>query len=238
VPELAVAMGESCEDVVDSLDAALGYAMAWIDLPESASQGVAGPGQDGARVAASSRDAFAVVFALLENRAKQVLLMRFLRQMSHVQIAAELGVRLEEVSRLLDQSLDRLGGVRDDPLDAPADTPHSAPADGSHEWTLSCRCPSARMLTQNASAARISGQLVVPLDALNDARGRGERERAERLAGEPDRPTGPSRPSAVTVVTPVQKWPSTKRKAVGSAASYGSDISPCAFPVRPATARW
>jgi RNA polymerase sigma-B factor len=135
VPELAVAMGESCEDVVDSLDAALGYAMAWIDLPDSASQGVTGPGQDAAPVAASSRDAFAVVFALLENRAKQVLLMRFLRQMSHVQIAAELGVHPDEVSRLLDQSLGRLGAVRDDRLDAPADAPHSAPVDGSDEIT-------------------------------------------------------------------------------------------------------
>jgi RNA polymerase sigma-B factor len=128
VPELAAAMGESCEDVVESLDAALGYAMAWIDLPESAAQGVPGPGRDGAHADAPGRDAFAVVFALLENRAKQVLLMRFLRRLSPAQIAAELGASPEEVSRLLDQSLGRLGAVRGDPLDAPADGSHEATA--------------------------------------------------------------------------------------------------------------
>jgi RNA polymerase sigma-B factor len=128
VPELAVAMGESCEDVVESLDAALGYAMALIDLPESASPDITGPGQDDARGDATSRETFAVVFALLEDRAKQVLLMRFLRQMSPAQIAAELDVQPEQVSRLLDQSLGRLGAVRDNPPGAPADTPHEITA--------------------------------------------------------------------------------------------------------------
>jgi RNA polymerase sigma-B factor len=137
VLELAVAMGESCEDVVESLDAALGCAMAWIDPPETASQSVTGPGQGGARVDASSREAFAVVFAQLGARPKQVLLMRFLRKMSQTQIAAELAVQPEQVSRLLDQSLSRLGAVRGDLPGAPADTPHSAPApaDGPHEIT-------------------------------------------------------------------------------------------------------
>jgi len=137
VPELAVAMGESCEDVVESLDAALGYAMAWIDLPESASQDVIGPGQGSARVDASSREAFAAVFTLLEDRAKQVLLMRFLRKMTPAQIAAELGVYPEQVSRLLDQSLSRLGAAQGNPLGALPDTPHSAPVpvDGPHEIT-------------------------------------------------------------------------------------------------------
>jgi RNA polymerase sigma-B factor len=136
VPELAMATGESCEDVVASLDAAMGCATAWIDLPESASQSVTEPGQGGTHTAASSREAFAVVFALLEDRTKQVLLMRFLRQMSPAQIATELDVHPEQVSRLLEQSLTRLGVARGNPLDALADTPRSAPApDGSHEIT-------------------------------------------------------------------------------------------------------
>lgn len=135
VPELTVAMGESCEGVVASLDAALGCATTWIDLPASASQGITGSGQGGAPVGASSREAFAAGFALLEYRAKRVLLMRFLRKMSQAQIAAELGTSPEQVSRLLDQCLGQLGAVQGDPL-ALAETLHSAPADGSREITV------------------------------------------------------------------------------------------------------
>jgi hypothetical protein len=62
--------------------------------------------------------------------------MRFLRTMSPAQIAAELGVSPEQVSRLLEQSLGRLGALRGDLLGALADTPHNAPAaDVSHEIT-------------------------------------------------------------------------------------------------------
>lgn len=127
IPELAVAMGESCEDVAESLDAALGLTAARNDLPEAASQGVTGPRERGAPVTQPSREAFAVMFARLEYRAKQVLLMRFLRKMSPAQIAAELGVRLEEVSRLLDQNLGRLGAARGDPLGDLTDRQHAAP---------------------------------------------------------------------------------------------------------------
>ena len=137
VQELAVAMGENCEDVVESLEAALGSAIAWIDVPETSTQGFTGSGGRGVRVQASPREAFAVVFARLENRAKQVLLMRFLRKMSQAQISAELGANPEQIARIQEQSLGRLGALWDNPLGDLADTPHSDPdrADGSHEIT-------------------------------------------------------------------------------------------------------
>ena len=141
IPELAVAMGGSREDVVESLDAVLGWAMAGSDLPEPASQGGIGSGERGAHGTQPSREAFAVVFARLEYRAKQVLLMRFLRKMGPPQIAAELGVRLEQVSRLLDQNLGRLGAAQGNPFGDLTDLQlrHGAPApaltDGSPETT-------------------------------------------------------------------------------------------------------
>ena len=137
VPELAAAMGESCEDVVESLDAALGSAMAWIDLPEPAPGNATGSSRLGARRTKPSPEAITIVFALLENRAKRILLMQFLRKMSQAQIAAELGVHPEQVARLQDQSLDRLNAARVNPFSALTDTPQneSALADRSHETT-------------------------------------------------------------------------------------------------------
>lgn len=132
VPELAVAIGERCEQIVESLDAMPGDTAPWFELPEpDGAPASCRCGESG--TAAPNRAALAVVFALLESRAKRVLLMRFLRGMSHAQIAAELDVSPEQVSRLQDQSLSRLNAARINPLSDPADASDTAPAGGSNE---------------------------------------------------------------------------------------------------------
>jgi RNA polymerase sigma-B factor len=128
VPELAAAMGECCEQIVESLDAWLGYAAPWIDLPELPQSFSEFDRYADRLRAAPHREALTALFASLENRAKRTLLMWFLRGWSQTQIAAEIGVSREQVSRLHAQSLSLLGAARANPLGTLADEPHDAPA--------------------------------------------------------------------------------------------------------------
>jgi RNA polymerase sigma-B factor len=123
VPELAEATGERCEQIVESLDAALGHAAPWIDLPEPPHSAPESDRCCARPQTASSRAALSVVFMTLEHRAKRALLMQFLRRMTQAQIAAELGVPQEQVSRLQTRSLDQLGVARANPFSALADEP-------------------------------------------------------------------------------------------------------------------
>jgi RNA polymerase sigma-B factor len=129
VPELAEATGECCEQIVESLDAALGHSAPWIDLltPAPLSAAESDHGSVGLQTA-SSRAALAVVFTALENRAKRVLLMWFLRGMSQAQIATDLGVPQEQISRMQARSLSQLGLARANLFSASADEPDTAPA--------------------------------------------------------------------------------------------------------------
>jgi RNA polymerase sigma-B factor len=118
VPELAEAAGECCEQVVESLDAALGQTAPWIELPKPPHSAPESDRCDAGLQTASSRAALTASFTALENRAKRALLMRFLRRMSQAQIATELGVPQEQVSRLQARSLDQLGIACTNPFSA------------------------------------------------------------------------------------------------------------------------
>jgi RNA polymerase sigma-B factor len=129
VPELAEATGESCEQIVESLDAALGHTKPWTDLPEPTPHDATESDHTSARLrTASGRAALTVAFTALEHRAKRTLLMRFLRKMSQEQIATELGVPQEQVSRLQARSMNQLGMTRTNPFSALAHEPDTPPA--------------------------------------------------------------------------------------------------------------
>jgi len=128
VPELAEATGQCCEQIVESLDAALGHTAPWIDLPEPPHSAPVSDHYSDRLQTPSGRSALTAVFPALENRAKRALLMRFLRGMSQAQIAAELGVPREQVSRLQARSLNQLGAARANPYSALADVSDTTPA--------------------------------------------------------------------------------------------------------------
>jgi len=128
VPELAEVTGECCEQIVESLDAALGHTAPWIELPEPPHSARESDRCDASLQTAPSRAALTASFMALENRAKRALLMRFLRGMSQAQIATELGVPQEQVSRLQARSLDQLGIASTHPFCALADEPDATPA--------------------------------------------------------------------------------------------------------------
>jgi RNA polymerase sigma-B factor len=137
VSELAAATGRTGEGIVELLDAALGPAATWVDLPEPAAETVDDRhGQY--RMGPMDRERFTAVFALLEDRAKCVLLMRFLRTMSQEQIAADLGVPPVQVARLQAQSLGRLRAARINPFGTLGQDSHDDPAltGGSHGNTV------------------------------------------------------------------------------------------------------
>jgi RNA polymerase sigma factor (sigma-70 family) len=137
VSELAAATGRTSEGIVELLDAALGPAAAWVDLPEPAA-GTVDDRHGQYRMGPVHRERLTALFALLENRAKRVLLMRFLRTMSQEQIAADLGVPPVQVARLQAQSLGRLRAARINPFSPLGQDSHDAPTltGWSHENTV------------------------------------------------------------------------------------------------------
>jgi RNA polymerase sigma-B factor len=109
VSELAEAMDVEEEDVIDALDSSHAYSLRSLDAPVSESRedtlaeslGLEDEAfqriEDGSLVAAG--------LAGLEPRERKIVELRFFREMTQAQIAAELGISQMHVSRLLRRSL-------------------------------------------------------------------------------------------------------------------------------------
>jgi RNA polymerase sigma-B factor len=118
VAELAEATGADEEEVIDALDSSHAYSLRSLDAPVSDSredtlaESLGFEDEAFARVADGS-----VVSAgldALEPRERRIVELRFYREMTQAQIAAELGISQMHVSRLLRRSLAVMRGRLDD----------------------------------------------------------------------------------------------------------------------------
>lgn len=101
IPELADAMDASPEEIVNSLDTALGYA-------ESRPEAGGRPPQNHGLAPEIGHQELKALLAPLPERNKRIVMMRYLRGMTDAQIGAELGISPVHVSRLLAQALGAL----------------------------------------------------------------------------------------------------------------------------------
>jgi RNA polymerase sigma-B factor len=112
VRELAASLDVSEDDVLDAIEARHAYATSSID--ESA--GVDAPTGGSLRIslddpafeAIEDRESLRPLLAALPERERQIIMLRFFRNMSQTQIARELGISQMHVSRLLARSLAEL----------------------------------------------------------------------------------------------------------------------------------
>ena len=113
--DVAEEVGASVEDVLEAMDAATAYETASLDAPRPSS------GEDGAwtygDTLADEEHGFELVeigdtlrgsLAALPARERLILRLRFERDMTQAEIAAQIGVSQMHVSRLLRRSIDRL----------------------------------------------------------------------------------------------------------------------------------
>lgn len=127
VKEIAAAVGSAEEDVLEALQAGGAYRAVSFEAPSG------GSGEDTATLADSvgvREDGFdraeerATLDALLgsvSERERDVLQMRFERDMTQAEIGAEIGVSQMQVSRIIRQALQRLReAAQDEPQPAPA----------------------------------------------------------------------------------------------------------------------
>jgi RNA polymerase sigma-B factor len=112
-PELAARLGCTVEEVVEGLDSGNAYATVSLDAGEGAEEGAASildslgvEDADLARV--DLRESVKPLLEQLGRREKRILMLRFFRDMSQAQIAAEIGVSQMHVSRLLSRTLAEL----------------------------------------------------------------------------------------------------------------------------------
>jgi RNA polymerase sigma-B factor len=114
VDELGVLLGASPSDVVDAIDATGLHSIGSLDLPAAMDDGSGSPlgdllGADDPDLQnVVDRETLRPLLATLSAREKKILLLRFFRNMTQVQIGEELGVSQMQVSRLLTDILGRL----------------------------------------------------------------------------------------------------------------------------------
>jgi RNA polymerase sigma-B factor len=114
VAELADALDATREDVVEALEAGSAYTTASLDRPSIADDAESSPlgellGDDdpGFHIV-TERETLRPLLASLPDRDKRILLMRFFRNMTQIEISEELGVSQMQVSRLLARILGQL----------------------------------------------------------------------------------------------------------------------------------
>ena len=123
VAELSERLGVSEEDVLEGLESANAYSTVSLD---AGSQGDDGPlpildtigSDDDALEGVEYRESLRPLLAQLPTRERQILMLRFFRNMTQSQIADEVGISQMHVSRLLARTLAQL---RTGLLDADAD---------------------------------------------------------------------------------------------------------------------
>jgi len=118
IAELAAAVGEEEEDVIDALDSANAYSTRSLQAPfdDGGDEYLAdklgtedlgfGEVEDGALVAAG--------LDALDDRERQIVELRFFQEMTQSQIAAEIGISQMHVSRLLRRALATMRGRIDE----------------------------------------------------------------------------------------------------------------------------
>ncbi len=123
VAELAVALEISEEDVLEGLESAQAYSTLSIDSSggggdddsESSSLTDTLGSQDEALEGVEYRESLKPLLAALSERERQIIMMRFFKNMTQAQIAEEVGVSQMHVSRLLTKALLELrSGLADD----------------------------------------------------------------------------------------------------------------------------
>ncbi|MFB9378693.1 SigB/SigF/SigG family RNA polymerase sigma factor [Kineococcus gynurae] len=111
VAELAARAGLDPDDVVEILESAHAYATVPLDTDSPGSQ-LGAP--DERLEGIENREALRPLLAGLGARERRILALRFVRQMSQSQIAAEVGISQMHVSRLLNRTLAELrDGLRE-----------------------------------------------------------------------------------------------------------------------------
>jgi RNA polymerase sigma-B factor len=114
VSEVAACVGCTDDDVLEAFEVAAAYRATSLDAPQHADDDklrvlAEAIGRDDQRLAAvEERADLSTLIALLSTRERAALWLRFERDLTQSQIAAELGVSQMQVSRILRQALERL----------------------------------------------------------------------------------------------------------------------------------
>jgi RNA polymerase sigma-B factor len=118
--ELAGRLGCSVEEVIEGMESANAYATLSLDASDSSEDGAATMldslgVEDAGLEHVEVRESLKPLLDDLEPREKKILLLRFFRNMTQTQIAAEIGVSQMHVSRLLTRTLTQLRESLQDP---------------------------------------------------------------------------------------------------------------------------
>jgi RNA polymerase sigma-B factor len=113
IPELAVRLGTSQDEIVEALDASEAYRTASLDHlagyeDDGASLGEMMGGEDPGFDLAVDREVLRGLVCKLGERDKRILLMRYFRNMTQSEIGEELGISQMQVSRLIARILGEL----------------------------------------------------------------------------------------------------------------------------------
>jgi RNA polymerase sigma-B factor len=120
VQELAEYLELSIEDVLSSLETSRAHHAASLDAPHDDGEGESGTvadsfgGEDPGLLLADARVTVGAAARHLTARERQVLTLRFVKDQTQTQIAAEIGVSQMQVSRILRRSIARLSELTDD----------------------------------------------------------------------------------------------------------------------------
>jgi RNA polymerase sigma-B factor len=111
--EVAERLGVEIEDVLEGLESANAYSTLSLDAGESSEDGLGSMlelmgATDDALEHVEIRESIRPLIEALPPREKQILLLRFFRQMTQSQIAEEIGISQMHVSRLLTRTLAEL----------------------------------------------------------------------------------------------------------------------------------
>ena len=115
VREVAMALGWSAEQVLETQEVAMSYEAASLDAPMGRDDDEGGAlvdllgGEDSGYELAESRDAIAASWRTLPASERRVLELRFMHDLTQREIGAQIGYSQMHVSRLLKRALERLG---------------------------------------------------------------------------------------------------------------------------------
>jgi RNA polymerase sigma-B factor len=126
VPEIAVAVNATEEQVLEALEAAGAYRATSFDAPRGSEEEGAGEtlgdtfgSEETGFGAAEDRATLARLLNAVTPREREVLRLRFEEDLTQAEIGERIGVSQMQVSRLIRQSIGRLRAAARDPRDAP-----------------------------------------------------------------------------------------------------------------------
>jgi RNA polymerase sigma-B factor len=111
--EISEAIGRPVEEVLEALESGQAYSTASLDAGSDDDDGASGllntlGTEDDNLALVEIRESLRPLLEGLEPREKRILLLRFFKNMTQSQIAADLGISQMHVSRLLNRTLERL----------------------------------------------------------------------------------------------------------------------------------